>query len=555
MARVSFTLRHTAETSSQPGSSVRYDPGLSYEASASLGVGASVPVLVDYDSALRADGLQLAPAEFEEFFLEGTSVCYGEVSLSWAINLQEPGTLPVPTETVLVYSSLGEPQTIAGGDTLVESSTTFSFNHVGLPSGKWAYYSLFVHYESTTGDSYYERAASIAILLPNNYGSTEQLWRRIPEYYRIQDTNLGTTDFSDCIGYIGPNQRVGPLYKYLSIIGFDIDRIRTIIDYVIVSADPSVATSETLEALGLQMASLLRVSDLGAQRLRSVVEDVGRFRRSKGTLFGTKFFTKAVTGAEVEFDTQTGDVVIYSQRVNYVTNPVTGTGIVTSRAAHEDEATLEGQLPFSDTTYDPTYAGSYSNTGSLYTTTGTGIPAGVRGVWLRIDSRVPVKTTGEDRVMFSLHSGFGSQGIKAMRLVDGAETVIGWADTPISVNGVLTFEAQATGASAGGGWLDTYVEVYADLTAVPAVDFSYLLVERNNFGRYFDGNTVRGGWLIDSSSVSDYRWSASANSSPSIFAEDYERTKSIVNQLLYEVLPITELSKYNIVSFNAIPGY
>ena len=553
MARVSFTLRKT-DADPDLGSYLRYEEGVSYESSGPGGTAASVGSRIDYDNALRADGIQIAPEEFEESFFQATSVCYGEVSLDWGVNIEPATAAPTPTGVVLVYSPTGEPQTIAAGDILVESTSTYEFEHTGLPEGKWAYYSLFVHYQSTGGDNYYERVASLAIIVPKNYGSTLQLWERIPEYYRIQDTELGDFDYSPCIGDVGVNMRVGPLFKMLSIIGFDIDRIRTIIDYLMVAKDPLIANSETLAAISEQMAAKLKVTDLGPQRLRSLLGDVGYFRRTKGTLVGTEFFARSLSGSGIELDSETGDITVYSQRTNYITVPKTGFGILSHRAAGDIEQDEDEQLPFSDTTY-AAYSGSYNVSGNNFTTTGTGSGDGVNSVIISIDSPVPVQQNGSDRVAFSIHAGLGTEAIKWVRLVDGAENVVGWQDKPISIDGVRSFEVTATGASAGAGWLNTTIELLVDLSETTTFQAGGLLAERNHLGGYFDGDTVRGGWLIDSSSVSDYRWSGSANSSASIFAEDYERTKAILQELLFEVFPITEVSKYNIVAFNAIPGF
>ncbi len=550
MARVSFTLRRTS--GSDYGSYLRYDDALVYETSGPGGTAGSAGSRLDYDSALRSDGLQLAPVEFEDSFFSGTSVCYGEVSLEWAVNIAtslsaEPQVMGI----VLVYSDQGEPQTIASGQILVESSDTFSYEHTGLREGRWAYYSLFVNYRSAGGDNYFERVASLDVIVPKNYQSNLMLWNRIPEYYRVQDIALGDLEYNPCVGNTIPGVPVGPLFKMLSVIGFDIDRIRTLLDYVMVAKDPSIANTETLDALSEQMATILKSSDLGAARLRHLLADVGFFRRTKGTLSGTYLFAKAVSGCDIEIDTVNAEITVYSQRVNYITSPQDPSTIVEYRAAHVSEETTP--LPFSD----GTYSGSDDEivyTGTTFTNTGDDFGIGVTDVLILVDSAIPVKREGNERVMFSVHSGVGTSGIKWVRLVNAFGTQLAIQHTPIVVDGVEVFEVTVPGASAGG-WTNTYVELLVDQQAAPQFDLSSVLAERNHIGGYFDGDTVRGGWLVDSSSVSDYRWSGSANNSASIFAEDYERTKGIVQQLLFEVMPITEADKYEIVAFNAIPGF
>jgi hypothetical protein len=530
MARVSFTLRQVVD-----GSFLRYDDD-------------AIAPRPDYDSALRADGLQIAPAEFAEAFFEAYSSCYGEVDLRWAVNLAETLTIdPQPYQVLVVYSPFGEPQTIGGGTILVESATTFNYRQTDLPEGRWAYYSLFLRYRSTGGDDYYEKVASLTVMVPRNYQSNIMLWERIPEYYRREDASLGVPNFSPCIGNVPPGSSVGPLFKYLSVIGFEIDRIRSILDYVMVARDPSLAEGETLDALAEEVGIPLRSNDLGDIRLRRALEDIGYFRRAKGTKEGTTFFFKAVSGSDIEIDTSTGDITVFSQRVNYITNPRTATGIVDFRAVDESEITTP--LPFSP---DPNGSASTSLTYSSTTFALTGTPdPGIVGALIEVDSIIPVQLN--DNVYFSVHSNVGTQSLQWARLVDSSGNVVGFSDEKRLVDGVVTFEIRAENAASPGIWTDTKLEVLADLRVAP-LDFSLLLAERNNLGSYFDGSTVRGGWLVDTQSVSDYRWAGSANSSVSLYAEDYERTKKIVEQVLALIVPVTEEQRYQIVAYNAVPG-
>lgn len=566
MARVSFTLRSDGI---DKGSYIRYQDGVSYATSGAGGASVTHAARTDYDSALRADGLQIAPLSFVESYFEATSVCYGEVSLKWEASLSaSAGALPTPVGLVMVYSSAGEPQTMSAGKILVESATDLSFEHTGLPEGRWAYYSLFVNYKSSIGDDYFERVASLSVLVPKNYQSNLTLWNRIPEYYRTQDIKMGTIptyytkadgsigsslDVSPCIGNTIAGEPVGPLFKMLSVIGFDIDRIRTLIDYIMVANDPALANGETLDALSDQMAVMMNSADLGTARLRNLMESIGYFRRTKGTLEGTNYFTKAVSGCDIEVNKTTAQIKVYSQRTNYITVPKTGTGIVTYRAA----GTAENVTPllFSDTTYNA-FNANITYTASTFTNSGAGF-ATAPNLMVRIGSVVPVLNTGTDRVVFSVHSGVGTEGIVWARLVNASTGAqLGFQNKSVLVDGVRAFEVTATGASAGAsaGWLNTYVEILVNQQTTPTFVLTKMLAERNYIGQYFDGSTVRGGWLVDSSSVSDYRWSGSANASPSIFTEDYERTKDILRQMIYDVLPITEADKYTITSYNAIPG-
>lgn len=479
-------------------------------------------------------------------------MCYGEVALNWTANIATTLTAePQVMSMVLVYSPNGEPQTIASGDILVESAYDFAFEQSGLAEGRWAYYSLFVNYLSSGGDNYFERVASLSVIVPKNYQSNLMLWNRIPEYYRTQDVRMGSLEYSPCLGNTIEDEPVGPLFKMLSVIGFDMDRIRTLIDYLMVANDPALANTESLDALSQQMAVMLSSADLGGSRLRNLMESIGYFRRTKGTLEGTSYFAKAISGSDIEIDSATGDITIFSQRVNYITVPKTGTGIVTYRAAGEIEEITP--LLFSNVTYG-VYTQYINYVDSTFTNDG-GVHMDIAPhVMIHVNSVVPVRNTGTDKVVFSIHSGVGTEGIRWARLVNSSGTQLGIQYNSILTDGVRAFEITAVDADSGVGWTNAYIELLVDQEDSPTFVLKRMLAERNLIGKYFDGDTVRGGWLIDASSVSDYRWSGSANSSPSIFAEDYERTKGVLGQMLFDVLPITEVGKYTVVQYNAIPG-
>ncbi len=279
------------------------------------------------------------------------------------------------------------------------------------------------------------------------------------------------------------------------------------------------------------------------------MNDIGFFRRSKGTLIGTEFFAKSVSGSLVKIDQSNGDITVYSQRVNYITVPKTGTGITTHRAAFNTEVTA----PAAFSTDMSAHSSRYSVSGTSFTPNASGASVGVQCVMLLLSSPVPVQLG--DRICFSVQSNIGTDGIKWARLVNGAGAVIGFEDTPSSVAGSRAFEVTATTNASPGIYTNAFVEYLVDLRVGNPFVNEKLLAERNYLGSYFDGDTIRGGWLIDASSVSDYRWAGAANNSVSLFAEDYERTKAIVNELLFDVLPITEESKYTIVAYNAVPGF
>jgi hypothetical protein len=636
MARVSFTLRRTAI---DRGSYARYDVD-TYNAAASAGNAASAGTWVvddpagtrDVDTSLRSDGYQLPPVDYVESFLEAFPVAYGVASIRWGAPLEAPGVSAVPTQTVLVYSPYGPVPTISSGTILSESSNEFSVLQNNLEGGQWAYYTLFIRYQSSGGDDYYEPVAYVEILMPENYGSTTLLWNRIPEYYRQQDIAIGeyvdpSSDFAITeLGALPAGNVVGPLFKFLSVFGFEMDKTRTLIDYLMISRDPNASNVESLDAVASTVGLDLNSVIINASRVRSVLNDIGYLRRSKGTTAGILAYARALSNCDVELDETTREMTFYSQRVNYVTDPADATGLVTHRPAHAVEAQ---RLQYRMGDYDPsTYVAgdentypeafgdeyapgmywtasasassfegfpvnvgdyivvyedssgevvfavsgynfdatnysaytTYTTSGNSYIPNGTGASAGITHVMFHLDSPIPVKQ-GDD-VYFSVHSAIGTPAIKWGRLVDASGNIIGRSRGLTLAADAPAVQIPAASNVSTTDWTIAYVEFLVDLESVPSYLLELLLLERNHLGNYFDGNSRRGGWIVDQSgaTVSDYRWSSegdnngNAYESISIYTEEYQRTRALLNSLFAEVLPITQSQYYSIVATDAIPG-
>jgi len=312
MARVSFVLRQLPSSGS--GGFLRY-PEVT---------GGAFPARTDYDSALRADGLQLPAAATGLSTFSATTITYQSVLLDWSVPLVTASSAVGPTSLAVVYSPAGVPQTVSSGQRIVSTTNGISdFTHDSLASGSWAYYGLFINYTSTAGDNYFVKVAELEVLVPVDYGSALTLWNQLPEYARTADIRQGTTNYSSNIGTTH-GDKVGPLFKYLSIIGYDMDYLRTLIDYVMISSDPLVANGETLDALASLMNVALQGSQLGEQRLRGIVDNIGVYKRSKGTPAAVKQMIGGITGSNVIYNDTNHQYTIQSQRANYITTPKTG---------------------------------------------------------------------------------------------------------------------------------------------------------------------------------------------------------------------------------------
>jgi len=519
---------------------------------------------------LRADGLQIAPASFlsqADTYFQVQSNSYGEVDIEWMVPIEEVGVVvPQLTQSVVVYSRNGPPETVGSGKvvatlpevpgngipdtTTVLSVPTLKF----MPEGEFAYFSLFVRYQSVD-DDYYEKVAELWEIVPQNYGSTLEMWERVPDYYQNEDTKMGTlltADEANTLGFETYTNPVGPLLKYLSIFGFEMDRSRSILRHIARAKDPEHADAESLDALAFELGTVLDGKELGYQRLRNLVNDIGTFRREKGTKGATEFFVKALTGSDADVDTAvlTRAINIAPMRVNRCITPINPSSLTGTRAAADDEATRPGS-PTGGKTYPAEYNG-YAFDDAVPTS---------QGGWVYEITNSPVTVSDGDVLHFSVHGDYGQHLLRWARTVDDTTGEVydfcvvdptplspsPEVPRPIVYDTVTYFSIPCTEANMG----TTSKSVRVEFMVAPGnFHESRFLIERNSIGGYFDGSTTLGGWLIgDGSSISDYRWEGTENLSLSIYNEDYQRTKLVLQDLIDDVLPVNVADAF-VLNFN-----
>lgn len=678
MARKSFTLRSRESTS---GSFLQYPAG-----SEAASVGLSVRA--DNDTRIRSDdptidspdtptlpiedplledpilpGYQSATGEIltKVAFFESQVFDYDEVHLSWGAPLvTDITTTPQPTGIIVNYSTLGEPQTVSDGLTIIETSTASELTHFPEP-GQWAYYTLFVKYEarsvgaSTTIYTYYERGASLAELLPLNYGCTDDMYSKIPEYYRMLDGQLDTGSG-------------GPLYRMLSLFGFEADRTRTAIDYIMAFKDPMFAHSEVLDVLSNDLSLNIRSDEIGASSLRELIGNIGTIRRTLGTPTAIKSIVEALTGSYVDIVDSNNVIKVYAQRVNLLKDPdiysgakgsfaggspytasyattleTGGASVPSVTAAYSggdpysslttiDDFPLDPSVtpsPFDDpATFnelwkyfpDPASGGSttvlqttepyvyikggetltFSIQGSLYTNAQDSV---TRIAFYGIgEGAASAGYTGLGDASFTKLSGeYLTDSYTSTADAGGAANTTrdpeydGGTSSTIFYNDLLLAEA-TTFTTIGGikywsiripenvpEYTPAFFAVFIGPKANLLKGFAKLLLERTNVGEYFDGNSINGGWLVDSPNgtrVSDYRWyydpepsSPTEEGEPelnySVYNSNYQKKRALLNRYLKEMLPVNQLSKTNTVysndtgylatpvwaiNWNAVPG-
>ena len=233
------------------------------------------------------------------------------VDLEWTLEtalVSEPSETS-PIEIHIVINQFGEPLTVQDGTTVFTcNSTNFvnSYRHSSIlyKPGTWLYYGFFIHYSDGTSD-WFERAADVRIQLPRYYESVDNLWQRIPEYYRGLDYDQGNSH----------------LYKFLQLFGWELDRARTLIDSLISINDPLTSPTPALDAVAKQLGVPITSLDVGTARLRNVLSNIFNLRQRKGTVNGITSFISALSGCRSRYDADTDTFYVYSQRVNLLSDP------------------------------------------------------------------------------------------------------------------------------------------------------------------------------------------------------------------------------------------
>lgn len=549
MTRKSFTLRNL---NSPYGSYLAYPSN-----------GASAPGMAaraDDDTRLRSDDIQLAPILTSNLipgtpgslvgFFDAEVRDYTSVDLSWEAPLVEtiPSSIPAATRVIIVYSAFGEPPTISDGNILVDTNNTTTYTHT-VPEGVWAYYTIFVKYESIAGGAFYEAAESLSVLVPKNYGSSSDLYSKIPLYYRILDGNM---DFGDG----------GPLNKYISTIGWDIDKVRTEIDYLMTFKDPQIADGQALDYLAKDFGINLESRELGAYRLRNILGSIGTLRRAIGTVSGIETFMTALTGSNVTIDTVNHVIKVHAQRINLIKDPNIYFGLdsVFDMGSPAGAFTTSYDAGFYDTTSYPASAtfdgGSASATGSVGTNPNAkwAIAYGTT-TSLLLTTNADVKVSFGDTFYFSVQDSStvsAQAAITKVGLYTSGDTPVVEDSAPKTIGSTKYWKFVIPSSVSANTPVLLGITYQNALITDPATAFRRMLLERFINGQYFDGDTVLGGWLVSGSNVSDYRWYDSArpdatqdtlrNNSFSVYNANYQKTKVVANRLLMDILPITQLS-------------
>lgn len=587
MAYASFTLRRTE---SYGGSRLRGTP---------LNPGDPV------DSGLRADGFipLTAVAGFQSSF-SAEAYRRDQIELSWELDtlLSNPtdDTL-VPNELMIRASEYGEPVTVGDGVQVVRLSANDVWKdfyidqasgaspHIG--EGKWAYYSLFIKYKNApaVGDSleFWERVADLSLQIPRDFGSVEQLWQRIPTYYRELDTTyrLSTPAYT---------YNDGPLYRFIELFGWELDKIKTTIYDTMRINDPDVIHSSAINALASQVGLDFGKESVGTSKVRALLNNIGYLHRIDGTKNSIISSIAALTGSKVRhrlvgafdyFD-------VHPHRVNLFSDPI-----------------------FLNTTQSPSYAPSNTTPGAsfgayytwgAYNTGGGGLNScygwGVYATTASSPGAASVSNgyvamtfpASATVVLYSRTSFTWNKDLAYYATIDLSQSSSAVNSRPFSANFIkvsdlaniyeptvlksASYEAgtYVAGASASVMLNKDFLSdgrvgcqhpeepgATEGQEVVPCFIFTVQAGETLKFGKplfeysnssgdFFYGGSTNGGFIQSGAAgaargvgIYDYRWgSQGANKTFSYYTLDFERTKKVaINYIIDSVAPVTR--EYN----------
>lgn len=510
---------------------------------------------VDQDSAIRSTGIVILSDTVTDSTFEATALGYNSVELEWQLSqafetVSEVSGVEVGAgetgliEVALVYSKTGYPETVSDGDLLFQAPINKYIHQQSVtittdqgpqvvfepPSGKWAYYTLFgyYNYDGPNGTYYYNKLASLEVLVPKDYGSLDAMWNRVPLYYRELDAANGSS-----------------LYRFLNTFAFDLDRVRTLIDSVMMQYDPAITEANSINQLALMLGLEITPDDLGVSRTRSLLHDIGYLRRRKGTIPATKEYLTAVSGASVDvFESITAPYYtfcVHSQRVNLFANPrFTGNGNWTvafensTGGASVDTSAVEGIT---------IYSGSAST-----------------AVAVRSLVQVPI---APDILYYASAevSGASVQFFEAQWHTSASWSAWGTAASVSPITYIdnsddatrKAFVAETTSASVG------YPVLVFAMPANSTLTINRCMVEPYLYNDFFDGATVFSGYLY-SAFGKDHVWAGGSGfeyASPSVYTANRVKTQNVLTRMMPKILPVTLLGgatpKYT-MNFDWIPG-
>ena len=501
---------------------------------------------IDSDSALRSSGVILATGSmFVEASFEATAVDYSTINLSWSSFLlvnpidNESGDSN-PYEVVVVYSSTGFPETVADGviiKTQKYDDEVSAVTHNNLPQGRWAYYSLFLHWNQNgvgpSGVNWYERVATLQELVPRNYGGSERLWNRIPNYIKSGDTSGRSLDPT--------GQERGQLERFINVFGFELDRTQSLINAVVTQYDPSLTESASLDQLTSMLGLEIGVQDIGVSRTRQIIQDIGYYRQRKGTIDAAAQYITAISGSQVDVVESISDprytFRVYAEKVNLVADSLF---VIESGTKKWDFSSSSASCTYTKADEVLTVSNTSGASAQFALVSKVAVP-----VETNTDYWSSVKKSGDGRVYGSFWSA--SAAWTEWDTTEQDDYLMPVNLSPEDRSVILMPESASAMA---------YPVMLFALDDGDVMNVSEWMVEPKTYGTFFNGSSDFGGFIYQNN-FADHAWSDQEYASYSTYTTNKKKTQDAITKLLPTLIPVTiliqSLQGYAL-EFDWIPG-
>ena len=205
------------------------------------------------------------------------------------IDVQVPPSVPNRGEMVLVRGGFGYPTTPMDGvaiwynpdnkGQLVTEQLNQEVLDTPLTEGHWYYYTLFVKVCNAAypAAGEYLAAATATLLVPYNYDHAATLFQMIPPFFQSMDNEQAADGIN------------GPLRRFLSVVGYDLDFTRTLVDGILDVYEPDQAPLMFTQQVGANLGFPVEQA-LGGARYRSIIGQMWMLENIRGTNTGLQRF-------------------------------------------------------------------------------------------------------------------------------------------------------------------------------------------------------------------------------------------------------------------------
>jgi hypothetical protein len=210
------------------------------------------------------------------------SIDHGYIQIRWSSPSGRWSNLRI------VRNSYGYPVNAWDGDIIVDSPKeailqTYHDDRNLRPEA-FFYYSMFVYNTLTFA---WVRAGDVTGVSVKNYGSGENLYKYIPEIYKVTQIYSATSDWDNA-----------DLRSFLNLFGFELDYTQTVTSLLVSRYDIERVNGLLLPSF-LQEFGLTYEPEIGYQQTRILVRDAILIGQKKGSSEGLREFMKAFTGYAV----------------------------------------------------------------------------------------------------------------------------------------------------------------------------------------------------------------------------------------------------------------